>query len=256
MNILITNDDGIFAPGLQELARVAQKFGKVKVFAPDRQRSACGHSLQLFTPMRMSRVDYGDIEAYKVNATPTDCVNLGFWEGWDSKCDLVLSGINEGPNLGLDMTYSGTVAGAMQGAICGCRSISVSIGTELSNGGYKFETAGRWLEENLQMLLDLPIENKTITNVNVPMLPFEELKGHKFVKIGPRSFDLDIQKREDPWGYPYHWYCGEFGKLFDAPNTDVEAVHAGFVSVSPITIDWTNYETLEKLNKTLTNTTA
>ena len=129
MRILITNDDGIHAAGLKALVEVAQEHGEVKVFAPDRERSACSHAMTLRDPLRVKEVNWPGVSAFEVNGLPVDCVNVGLTVGWPDGCDLVLSGINNGPNLGFDVTYSGTVAGAMEGCINGIRSISVSMRT-------------------------------------------------------------------------------------------------------------------------------
>lgn len=239
MKILITNDDGIHGKGLQVLARVARKFGDVKIVAPDRERSACGHSMTLRDPLRVVSVEYDGLEAYTVSGVPVDCVNVGLTVAFPDECDLVLSGINHGPNLGFDVTYSGTVAGAMEGTINGIRSISFSLATFILEAPPHWETAEKWIAENFMKLVEMPTRPLTFLNVNVPSIAYEELRGAKVAEMGQRVYKDRVERRDDPWGRPYYWQGGAVVMKADQPGTDVHAVSEGFVSVTPLSLNWT-----------------
>ncbi len=247
MRILATNDDGIRAEGLLAMVRVAMEFGEVKVVAPDHEKSACGHGMTLRTPLRVKDMPVDGLPGYEVNGLPVDCVNVGLTVAWPDGCDLVLSGINNGPNLGFDVTYSGTVAGAMEGAINGIRSISISMASFVQDAPFHYETGAQWLSENLQALLDLPQKPLTFLNVNVPAIAFPELRGHRFVGMGQRVYEDRVERREDPWGRPYYWQGGAVVMDKDQPETDVHAVTQGFVAITPVTLDWTDHEYLQAL---------
>ena len=247
MRILVTNDDGIHAEGLLRLVEVAREFGEVKVVAPDSHKSACGHGMTMRDPLRVHDWSVGGLEAHTVNGLPVDCVNVGLTVNWPDGCDLVLSGINNGPNLGFDVTYSGTVAAAMEAAINGIRGIAVSMAVFTEGAPFHYETGAQWLRENFEMLMELETPRLTFWNVNVPAIAYPELKGHKFVKTGDRVYEDRVVRREDPWGRPYYWQGGIVVMDKKQPGTDVEAVSNGFVSVTPITVDWTNHTLLETL---------
>lgn len=170
MRILVTNDDGVRAEGIRHLANVAAEFGEVKIVAPDRERSACAHAMTLRDPLRVKETTVDGHEAYEVNGVPVDCVNVGLTVAWPDGCDLVLSGINNGPNLGFDVTYSGTVAGAMEGTINGIKSIALSMCVFAEGAPFHYETGATWLRDNWQMLLDLPSHELVLLNVNVPAI--------------------------------------------------------------------------------------
>jgi 5'-nucleotidase len=248
MRIMITNDDGISAPGIRHLAEVAREFGEVKVVAPDRERSACAHSMTMQEPLRVKAVEFEGLEAFHVTGVPVDCVNVGLTLAWPDGCDLVLSGFNHGPNLGFDVTYSGTVAGAMEGTINGIRSISLSMALFVTGAPLHFETGKRWLREHWSLLVESPQAPLTFLNVNIPAIDAEELRGHRVVGMGQRVYQDRVEYREDPWGRPYYWQGGVVVMKPDQPDTDVQAVSEGFVSITPVTLDWTNRahaETLE-----------
>lgn len=247
MRILVTNDDGIRAEGIAALVRVARQFGDVKVVAPDRERSACGHAMTLHDPLRVRPATVEDVEGFEVNGVPVDCVNVGLTVGWPDGCDLILSGINNGPNLGFDVTYSGTVAGAMEGEINGIFSIAVSMAVFVSGAPFHYATGERWLTENLEMLLALPRKPLTFLNVNVPAIAYEELQGHRFVGMGQRVYEDRVVERKDPWGKSYFWQGGVVVMDADQPETDVQAVSEGYVSITPVSLDWTDGAHLEAL---------
>lgn len=240
MRILATNDDGVRAEGLEALVRVAKQFGDVKVVAPDRERSACGHAMTLHDPLRIRPASVDSVEAYEVDGVPVDCVNVGLTVAWPDGCDLVLSGFNNGPNLGFDVTYSGTVAGAMEGEINGIFSIAVSMAIFVSGAPFHYETGERWLSENLEMLLALPRKPLTFLNVNIPAIAYDELQGHRFVGMGQRVYEDRVVERQDPWGRSYYWQGGVVVMDREQPGTDVQAVSDGFVSITPVSLDWTD----------------
>lgn len=249
MRILVTNDDGIRAEGLQALVRVAALYGEVKIVAPDHERSGCGHSMTLHDPLRVKPVKWAGHEAYEVNGVPVDCVNVGLTLAWPEGCDLVLSGFNAGPNLGFDVTYSGTAAGAMEGAINGIRSIALSIASFVSMAPIHYETGFEWLKENWSLLTECPLEPLTFLNVNVPSIAHPQLNGHTFVKMGKRVYQDRVELRHDPWNRPYYWQGGVVVMDPNQPGTDVEAVDHGFVAITPISMDWTDYEQLKRLEE-------
>ncbi len=248
MRILITNDDGIRAEGLAALISVARDFGDVKVVAPEREMSACGHGMTLRTPLRVRETEVLGVEAFEVNGLPVDCVNVGLTLAWPGGCDLVLSGINNGPNLGFDVTYSGTVAGAMEGAINGIWSIAASMAVFVSEAPFHYETGARWLRENWPLLVGFPHKPLTYLNVNVPAIAYPELQGHRFVGMGRRVYEDRVEQRLDPWGRPYYWQGGAAVLDNEQPGTDVEAVARGFVAVTPITLDWTDHAYLSSMS--------
>ncbi|MFN8219303.1 MAG: 5'/3'-nucleotidase SurE [Fimbriimonadales bacterium] len=249
MRILVTNDDGVFAPGLRALIDVAREFGEVKVVAPDRERSACAHAMTLHEPLRVRPFDLGDVEAYQVNGVPVDCVNVGLTNCWPDGCDLVLSGFNAGPNLGFDVTYSGTVAGAMEGTINEIRSLALSIAIFVTDAPPHFETGARWLRENWELLTTAPLSPLTFLNVNVPSILYEELNGHRICGMGKRVYQDRVERRNDPWGRAYYWQGGVVVMDPDTqPGTDVEAVSQGYVSITPVSLDWTDHKSMGRLD--------
>lgn len=247
MRILISNDDGIHSPGIRHLADVAREFGEVKIVAPDRERSACGHAMTMRDPLRVEEVPFDGIPAYAVNGVPVDCINVGLTLAWPDGCDLVLSGINAGPNLGFDITYSGTVAAAMEGTINGIRSIAVSMALFVSGAPMHWETGTRWLSENLGSLISAPLDELTFINVNVPAIDYELLRGHRVAPMGRRVYKDRVEMRQDPWGRPYYWQGSAVAMNIDQPGTDVQAAREGFVSITPVSLDWTGYKSLESL---------
>lgn len=249
MRILITNDDGIRAPGLLALTQVAMEFGEVKVVAPDRERSACGHGMTMKDPLRVWPVDLLGVEAYEVTGVPADCVSVGLTLAWPDGCDLVLSGINNGPNLGFDVTYSGTVAGAMEGTINEIPSIAVSMALFVSGAPIHYETGARWLRENWSLITEAPQKPLTFLNINIPSIDYQEIRGHKVVVMGQRVYKDRVEQRSDPWGRPYYWQGGVVVMDADQPGTDVQAVSQGFVSITPVTLDWTDHNHTATLTK-------
>lgn len=241
MRILITNDDGVRAPGILALARASTALGTVKIVAPDRERSACGHSMTLRDPLRIKQLQLEEFEAYEVNGVPVDCVNVGLTVAWPDGCDLVLSGINSGPNLGFDVTYSGTVAGAIEGVINGIRSLSFSMATFVDGAPLHFEAGQRWISDHLKMLVEVETPVGTLLNVNIPAIAFDEIQGYRWTAMGKRVYEDRVEERSDPWGRTYFWQGGVVVMRTDDPTTDVFAVSQGYVSITPVRIDWTDH---------------
>lgn len=249
MRILITNDDGIAAPGLAALVSVARHFGEVKVAAPDRERSGCGHSMTLHDPLRTKAHDFDGVPALEVNGVPVDCVNVGLTTLFPDGCDLVLSGFNSGPNLGFDITYSGTAAGAMEGTINGIRSVALSMAVFVSGSPVHYRTGERWLKENWDLVTSAQLPAKTFLNINVPNIAFDEIRGHRVACMGSRIYEDRVEVRHDPWGRPYYWQGGVVVMDPEEQNTDVAWVSQGFVSITPVRLDWTDYDLLDPLDE-------
>lgn len=249
MRILLTNDDGINAPGFAVLERIAAQFSDdVWAVAPAEEQSGAGHSLTLSRPVRIRRL--GD-KRFAVMGTPTDAVMLALAHVMkDTPPNLILSGVNRGGNLAEDVTYSGTVSAAMEGALAGVRSIALSqvYAREGMGDGVPFATAEAWAERVLRPLLDQPFEPRTLINVNFPALAPDAVRGIRVCRQGFHDYGrLRIIERTDPRGYPYFW----FGLAPTAPSpghiTDLEAVADGFVSVTPLALDLTHDQGLAAL---------
>lgn len=242
--ILATNDDGVHSPGLIQLAEALREVGKVIVIAPDRERSAAGHALTLHKPLRADEIRPG---VFSVNGTPTDCVNLGvLYLMKESRPDLIVSGINKGGNLGDDVTYSGTVSAAMEGTLLGVPSIAFS---QLGEGHFHFEAAARFAVGLSRLVLEKGLSKEVFLNVNVPTLSPAEIKGVRITTLGKRVFnDSTIIANTDPRGRRYFW-IGLNGMTWEQrKNTDQQAVEQGEISVTPLHLDLTHHETIERLS--------
>ena len=249
MRILVTNDDGYHAPGLAILETIASAFSDdVWVVAPSEEQSGAGHSLTLTRPLRIRR--FAD-RRYAVSGTPTDAVMMALAKIMkDCPPDLILSGVNRGANLAEDVTYSGTVSAALEGALAGVRSIAFSqvYAREGMGDTVPFEAAAAWGERVLRPLIDLQWAPRTLVNVNFPALPADRVKGVRVVMQGLRDYGrLRIVTNRDPRGYEYHWFG--LGPTVETPAhaTDLEAVADGFVAVTPLHLDLTHHESLALL---------
>ena len=241
MHILISNDDGYQAPGIGHLAAAMRRLGEVTVVAPDRDRSGASNSLTLDQPIRATRVED---RLYRIEGTPTDCVHLAITGLLDEEPDMVVSGINAGANMGDDVLYSGTVAAATEGRFLGLPAIAVSMA---SMEPRHYETAARVAATLLERLLADPLPADTILNVNVPDRSWDGLRGFEATRLGQRHRAEAAIATRDPRGRPIYW-IGAAGDEEDAgPGTDFHAVRHGFVSVTPIQVDLTRYEALEKI---------
>lgn len=241
MHILISNDDGYQAEGIQYLARELEQLGRITVVAPDRDRSGASNSLTLDLPIRAVEVG---ARRYRVEGTPTDCVHLAVTGLLDEDPDMVVSGINAGANMGDDVLYSGTVAAATEGRFLGLPAIAVSL---VSHEPQYYATAARVAALLVERLTRDPLPADTILNVNVPDRPWEELCGFEATRLGERHRSEPLIPATDPRNRPIYW-IGPPGPEQDAgPGTDFHAVRRGYVSVTPIQVDLTRYEALEKV---------
>ena len=242
MKILISNDDGVLAPGIRALANELSTIADIEVMAPDRNRSGASNSLTLSRPLRVRQLDSG---YYSVEGTPTDCVHLALTGFLDKPIDIVVSGINDGANLGDDILYSGTVAAAMEGRNLGFPAIAISMVGDIIQ---HYETAAVIAKQLVLQLQRNPLPLKTILNVNVPDMPFDKIKGIEITRLGTRHRAEPIVKEYDPRGQVIYW-VGPSGPQDDAgPGTDFFAVSRGFVSITPLQFDLTQYNAFEQIS--------
>lgn len=247
MRILVSNDDGVYAPGLAMLAEAMRAFGEVCVVAPDRNRSGASNSLTLHNPIRVKELDNGFIS---VEGTPTDCVHLALTGLLDTQPDLVIAGINAGANLGDDVLYSGTVAAATEGRFLGLPAIAISL---VGNEFRYYDTAAKVAHHLISHLPGLSLPGQIILNVNVPDLPFHLLQGIEITRLGTRHSAEPTIKQKDPRGHTIYW-VGPPGAEEDAgPGSDFYAINAGRVSVTPLKIDLSHYESIKPLTHWLDN---
>lgn len=245
MKILVSNDDGVFAEGIAILAKELEKIAEVDVVAPDRNRSGASNSLTLTRPLRVKKTHTGSLS---VEGTPTDCVHLAVTGYLDPEPDMVVSGINDGANLGDDILYSGTVAAAMEGRYLGLPAIAVSL---VGDNVRHYNTAAVVARELVMMLKKNPLPKQTILNVNVPDLPLSEIKGIEVTRLGTRHAAEPIVKQIDPRGNTVYW-IGPPGPEGDSgEGTDFSAVKRGYVSVTPLQIDMTHYEVFDRLSNSV-----
>jgi len=248
LKILISNDDGYRAPGLRALTEALSQLAEVTVVAPDRNRSGASNSLTLDAPLRVHQFDSN--KYLVANGTPTDCVHLAINGFFAHDHDMVVSGINDGANLGDDVLYSGTVAAAIEGRFLGLPAIAVSLVIGPASGQH-FATAARVAAELVMRFQRTPLHAATILNVNVPDLPYDALRGVQATRLGFRHRSEPIVRSEDPRGRPVYW-VGAAGLSQDAgPGTDFHAVANGYVSVTPLQIDLTRHNMIEDVNEWL-----
>lgn len=241
MKILVSNDDGVYSPGIQKLAQALGEIAEVTVVAPDRDRSAASNSLTLSKPIRIKERANGMIA---VEGTPTDCVHLAITGLLEEKPDMVVSGINDGANLGDDILYSGTVAAAMEGRYLGLPAIAISlVGEEQKH----VDTAALVAKNLVLRIQENPLPASTILNVNVPDVPIEELQGFEVTRLGSRHSAEDVVQQTDPRGKSIYW-IGPPGPEQDAGvGTDFYAVRHKIVSITPLQLDLTHYESFHKI---------
>lgn len=248
MNILITNDDGIYADGIIELSKEISKIANVYVVAPDSQRSATGHSITIHSPIMVNEAYIADnIKSYCISGTPADCVKVGIEALFkDVNFDLVLSGINNGPNLGTDVIYSGTVSAAIEGLILNKPSIAVSY-NEFSVKSEVYKDAAKYIVNLVENLKDkLHLLNDCILNVNIPNT---EIKGFKITKLGERKYDNVMEERVSPFGQKYFWIGGTIRNIDQDEDSDITCVDEGYISITPVNIEMTNLNKFEKLKE-------
>ncbi|QEN08930.1 5'/3'-nucleotidase SurE [Oceanispirochaeta crateris] len=242
MNILLVNDDGIESPGIQFLAEVMKEIGKVFIVAPHTQQSAIGHGITIHEPFRVHHRNelFEGIEAWSLEAKPADCVKFAFY-ALALPIDLVVSGINDGPNLGTDITYSGTLAGASESIICGVPAIALSADFA------SLETVKPYLRETLKSVLDAKVVDKNrVININFPKKEFTQFKGFKITEMGERPFNHQFVEENG-----LYWSRGNWDWVENGPETDVWAWENGYVSISPIQINRTDFAYMDILREKL-----
>ena len=241
MHILLSNDDGYLAKGLNILAETLREHADISVVAPDKNRSGASNSLTLESPLRAVKMENGFI---RVDGTPTDCVHLAVTGLLDHEPDMVFAGINHGSNLGDDVLYSGTVAAATEGRFLGLPAVAISLA---GSNPRHFETAAQVAARLFKQITQHPLPQDTILNVNVPDLPIGELKGYQAVRLGQRHKAAPVIKSEDPRRRSIYW-VGPPGPEQDAgPGTDFYAIKTGFVSVTPLQLDLTRLESMQTI---------
>lgn len=245
MRILVTNDDGIHAPGLDVLERIARTLSDdVWICAPQEEQSGAGHSLTLSRPVRLRR---HDARRFSVSGTPTDAVTIALRKVMDAPPDLILSGVNRGANLGDDVTYSGTVSAAIEGALAGIRSIALSqvYAREGMGDDVPFAAAEAWGERVLRPLLGTPFAPRSLVNVNFPALAPDKVRGVRVVRQGFHDYSRgSLVEGTDPRGYPYFWFGLHAIEHTPGHQTDLEAIADGYVAVTPLQLDLTHEPSL------------
>ncbi|HEX9165123.1 MAG TPA: 5'/3'-nucleotidase SurE [Gemmatimonadales bacterium] len=240
MRILVSNDDGILAPGIAVLAEACRRVGQVTVVAPDREQSGTSHSLTLHHPLRPTRRHDG---SFQVDGTPTDCVLLAIGQLMPDAPDFVFSGINHGPNMGEDVLYSGTVSAAMEAVALGVPGIAVSLASRDEELLASYQEVVNTLVRRITEVPDFPRD--TLLNINLPRVPASEVRGIKVTKLGSRFFSESVMRMKDPWGREVFWVGGGEITWRVDPDSDHAAVHEGFISITPLHMDLTNYRLLE-----------
>jgi 5'-nucleotidase len=244
--ILITNDDGVTAPGIMNLVEAVKDMGKIVVVAPDKPQSGMGHAITIGQPLRLHKVHvFGDIEAYSCTGTPVDCVKLAVDKVLHRKPDLCLSGINHGANHSINVIYSGTMSAAVEAAIesipsAGFSLLDYSIEADFSG-------ARKYVRIVVEKMLSTELDKHTVLNVNIPPMPASLLKGFKLCRQAYAKYEEDFMERQDPHGRMYYWLTGEFVNFDKGKDTDVWALDNGYVSVVPVQFDMTHYSLKDRL---------
>jgi 5'-nucleotidase len=239
--ILVSNDDGVFAPGIVALAKAMKTIGDVTVIAPDRNRSGASNALTLDRPVEVHTLENGFIS---LNGTPTDCVHMGVSGLFCERPDIVVSGINNGANLGDDVLYSGTVAAAMEGRTLDMSAIAVSLASFTPK---HFETAAEIVKTIVENLDTLNLPPRTVLNVNVPDVPLNEIKGIHLTRLGHRAAAGVPEAATDPRGKIRYWVAGAGDAIDKEAGTDFYAVEQGYVSITPLHIDMTSYAVMDQM---------
>ena len=248
MRILLTNDDGIHATGIMALKRKLDEIGEVFLVAPERPRSAAGHAITLHKPLRSTKISLPENQSgYAVSGNPTDCVTIGVEVVMENRCDIVVSGINHGSNLGWDVTYSGTVAAALEGATLNFPAIAISLDSHKRTEAKDFETAASFTAELVEKVLAQGITPHSLLNVNVPGVEPEEIKGVLTTFQWRREYIERVAVCNDPSGRPYYWQGGKLKPVVAPEGSDVHAVANNYISVTPIQLDMTDYPLLAQM---------
>lgn len=242
MNILITNDDGIDSQGIYHLVKEFVNVGNVIVSAPDRQRSACSHSITMHKPISVKEIKFFDLncKAYAVSGTPVDCVKLAYEKIMNCDVDIIISGINDGANLGTDVIYSGTVSAAIEGSILGIPSIAVSLVE--GKGERDYGVAAYYTKKIYDKFIYQDFKSGTILNVNIPFCKKDDIKGISATCLGIRKYYNSYEERKDPRGNTYYWLAGDIAKTENGNTTDIFAVENYYVSITPMHFEFTRFD--------------
>lgn len=246
--ILVTNDDGMTAPGIRALVEAMKELGEVVVVAPDSPQSGMGHAITLNTPLRLDKVEvHGETLGYQCSGTPVDCVKLAVNKILHRKPDLLVSGINHGSNSSINVIYSGTMSAAMEGAIEGIPSIGFSLNNYRLNADFK---AGKHISKIVaQRILEFGMPVNTLLNVNIPDLSLDKIKGIKICRQALAKWEEEFNERLDPHSRPYYWLTGKFINPDKGEDTDEWALAKGYVSIVPVEFDFTAHHAITYLNK-------
>ncbi len=241
--ILVTNDDGVYAPGILALHEAMQQIGHAVIIAPERDNSAASHSLTMHRPLRVKKIK---TDVYAIDGTPTDCVTIGIGKVLQKKPALVASGINPGGNLGDDITYSGTVSAAIEGTMLGVPSFAISM---VGEEPFLFDTAANFALKLAKTMLRKQIPRDTLLNVNVPNLPLSEVTDIQFSRQGRRVYDDAIKETRDPWGKKHFWIGGGTPSWDKGEDTDAHCILNNSISITPLHLDLTNHKALKCLQR-------
>ena len=245
MKILLTNDDGIFAPGIRALCKELEKDHDVTVVAPDRERSAAGHAITIHYPLRVKEMEFDGIDSkcIAVDGTPADCVKIAYEALIEEEIDLLISGINIGPNLGRDVLYSGTVSAAIEGLLLGLPSIAVSL---VADDHWDFKDSAKYMRKFVKEYQKQSLKKDVLLNINIPI---DYKKGTKVTELGDRGYTNSFEERFDPREEKYYWLAGELVEEGTVEGTDVTAAKNNFISITPIKLNLTSHEHLNELKK-------
>ncbi len=248
MNIILTNDDGIYSPGILELKKEMVSIGDVTVVAPDVQKSGVGHSITFSHPLRVRDIysdSNGDFIGYAIDGSPADCVKLAVREITKEKSDLLVSGINIGANVGINVLYSGTVAAAIEGALLGIPSVAISL--EISEASSDVKGAAETAKDIINIIIKKELPRGTLLNVNIPHIPKDKIKGVKITRQFSGDFEEHYEKRTDPRGIAYYWLAGTGWPKEDVVGTDMHALKDGYISITPLRYELTDNSYFENV---------
>jgi 5'-nucleotidase len=250
MHILVTNDDGVTEPGILALAVAMRDFGKVTILGPERNWSGGGHVKTIHRPLRSQEVELADgTSAYASDGAPSDCVALAVLGFVNEKIDLVVSGVNPFGNMGHDVTYSGTVTAAMEAVISGVPGIAFSLAGNETEQEFYYETASIVARNVVRTIMAYGLVPDMLLNVNIPNVPLSELRGYRVTRQGMRVYNSVLDQRVDPRGQPYYWIGGTIPSGIPDDGTDIGAIAEGYVSITPLHLDLTEYRRTQQLSR-------